>query len=101
MKANQLFLLMSNEPRFAKFISTINASGRTLNQRVQGSSPCAPTKQNQWFLQFFANLDGAAKTAMHPPMHPFADRIALSRGRRAARKRHMLVAGGLSHVEKS
>jgi hypothetical protein len=23
----------------------------TLNQRVQGSSPCAPTKQNQHFLK--------------------------------------------------
>ena len=80
---------------------SINAGQMPLNQRVQGSSPCAPTKQNQWLLQFFASLDRARKTAMHPPMHPFAARIALSRGRRAARKRHMLVAGGLSHVEKS
>jgi hypothetical protein len=43
----------------------------------------------------------AGKTAMHPPMHPFAARIAPSRGRLAARKRHMLVVVVLSHVEKS
>jgi hypothetical protein len=48
------FLNGFNRPNWHRFVAkrlkTLQTA-RTLNQRVQGSSPCAPTKQNQTFKQ--------------------------------------------------
>ena len=47
----------------------------TLNQRVQGSSPCAPTKQNQALKSIFPGIWLRAKRAVHTFVHTFCGSV--------------------------
>jgi hypothetical protein len=57
--------------QLGKILRTTNDVLLTLNQRVQGSSPCAPTKQNQALFEFSRFLSDRQKSPCTRLCTPF------------------------------